>query len=61
MKLLVSAYVCRECRAEYRSGFTRCADCDVDLVQELHGRDLPKFGTQRAASIRSHFFSGNIG
>lgn len=26
---------CPECRAEYRSGFTRCADCDVDLVREL--------------------------
>ena len=26
---------CPECRAEYRPGFTRCADCDVDLVQEL--------------------------
>ena len=26
---------CPECRAEYRPGFTRCADCGVDLVQEL--------------------------
>jgi hypothetical protein len=26
---------CPECRAEYRPGFSRCADCDVDLVQEL--------------------------
>ena len=26
---------CPECRAEYRPGFTRCADCDLDLVQEL--------------------------
>lgn len=26
---------CPECRAEYREGFTRCADCDVDLVAEL--------------------------
>jgi hypothetical protein len=26
---------CPACRAEYRPGFTRCADCDVDLVQEL--------------------------
>src|ERR1700688_124213 len=23
---------CPECKAEYRAGFTRCADCDVDLV-----------------------------
>ena len=25
---------CPECGAEYREGFTRCADCDVDLVWE---------------------------
>ena len=24
--------ICPECKAEYRQGFTRCADCDVDLV-----------------------------
>ena len=26
---------CPQCKAEYRQGFTRCADCDVDLVWEL--------------------------
>lgn len=26
---------CPNCRAEYRPGFTRCADCEVDLVAEL--------------------------
>ena len=26
---------CPECKAEYRSRFTHCVDCDVDLVQEL--------------------------
>jgi len=26
---------CPECKAEYRVGFTRCADCDVDLVANL--------------------------
>src|SRR6202140_3512117 len=26
---------CPECKAEYRHGFTRCADCDVDLVADL--------------------------
>jgi len=26
---------CPDCKAEYRPGFTRCADCDVDLVYEL--------------------------
>ena len=26
---------CPECKAEYRPEFTRCPDCDVDLVEEL--------------------------
>lgn len=26
---------CPQCRAEYREGFTRCADCDVTLVRDL--------------------------
>jgi len=26
---------CPECKAEYRPGFRRCADCDVDLVTNL--------------------------
>lgn len=26
---------CPQCRAEYRKGFTKCSDCDVDLVHEL--------------------------
>jgi hypothetical protein len=25
---------CPQCKAEYRAGFTRCADCDVELVNE---------------------------
>ena len=27
---------CPQCRAEYRPGFSRCSDCDVDLVEELY-------------------------
>ncbi len=26
---------CPQCKAEYRSGFARCADCDAELVGEL--------------------------
>ena len=26
---------CPECGGEYREGFTRCADCEVDLVEAL--------------------------
>ena len=39
---------CPVCKAEYRQGFTRCADCDVELVHELpaaaivaHAADVP--------------------
>jgi hypothetical protein len=31
---------CPQCKAEYRPGFTRCADCDVDLVYELESNSL---------------------
>lgn len=30
---------CPNCRAEYRPGFVRCADCDVPLVAALAARD----------------------
>ena len=26
---------CPSCKSEYRTGFTRCSDCDVDLVESL--------------------------
>jgi hypothetical protein len=26
---------CPVCKAEYREGFTKCSDCDVDLVKQL--------------------------
>lgn len=25
--------ICPKCSSEYREGFTRCSDCDVDLVE----------------------------
>lgn len=31
---------CPQCKAEYRQGFTRCADCDADLVPELPKSDI---------------------
>jgi len=29
------AMFCPQCKAEYRAGFTKCSDCDVELVKEL--------------------------
>ncbi len=30
---------CPNCNTEYREGFTVCADCQVDLVEEIHADD----------------------
>jgi hypothetical protein len=35
---------CPQCKAEYRPGFTRCADCDVDLVWELPKEAMERRG-----------------
>jgi hypothetical protein len=32
--------ICPQCKAEYRPGFTRCADCDVELVNDPPGYAL---------------------
>jgi hypothetical protein len=34
---------CPNCRAEYKSGISRCADCDVDLVDELPPESEPEW------------------
>jgi hypothetical protein len=34
--------ICPSCESEYRDGFTRCADCDVDLVNVLPEPELPR-------------------
>jgi hypothetical protein len=31
---------CPNCKAEYRPGFTKCSDCDVDLVEHLSSDNL---------------------
>jgi len=35
--------ICPQCRAEYRPGFTKCADCDLDLVAAPPG-EAPALG-----------------
>jgi len=37
----MTGMICPQCKAEYRPGFTRCADCDVDLVWEPHYAQQP--------------------
>ena len=31
---------CPKCKSEYREGFYKCADCDVDLVEGQHEGDV---------------------
>lgn len=35
---------CPQCKAEYRPGFTRCADCDLELVWELPNTAMERGG-----------------
>jgi hypothetical protein len=37
--------ICPQCKAEYRPGFTHCADCDVDLVWESSPDALASYET----------------
>ncbi len=33
---------CPKCKTEYREGFSRCADCDIDLIPELPPEPEPE-------------------
>jgi hypothetical protein len=39
---------CPGCKAEYRQGFTRCADCEAELVDQLPDETPP---TARLESV----------
>jgi hypothetical protein len=41
---------CPRCRAEYRAGFHRCSDCDVELVDELP-EDPASVGRKRSSEF----------
>lgn len=34
---------CPQCKAEYREGFYRCSDCDIDLVDSLPPEPPPEY------------------
>ena len=64
---------CPECQAEYRPGFTRCSDCNVDLVEQLeiahempgqHDPDYVRVATVQGAieedQVRSFLEANNI-
>jgi hypothetical protein len=35
--------ICPQCKAEYRAGFTRCVDCEVELAQRLEAEESDPF------------------
>jgi hypothetical protein len=39
---IIRIMFCPVCKVEYRSGFSRCADCDVDLGEELPSKSSEK-------------------
>jgi hypothetical protein len=41
---------CPQCKAEYRQGFTRCADCDVDLVYALEASGVPETDARKLSA-----------
>ena len=50
--------ICPQCKAEYRPGFTRCADCDVDLVEELRPDSASSRDPDGAAWPPEEIFEG---
>ncbi|PYS44943.1 MAG: hypothetical protein DMG13_33080 [Acidobacteria bacterium] len=43
---------CPRCRAEYRAGFHRCSDCDIELVEQLPADAPPR--VHRRSSESAH-------
>lgn len=50
---------CPNCRAEYRAGFSRCAGCEVELVEELpplSAEDLEARENERPDLAKTPYF-----
>lgn len=51
---------CPVCKNEYVKGYTRCADCDVDLVESLEEAPKPIiFGEEGAVTQMAEFLKAN--
>jgi hypothetical protein len=48
--------ICPECKAEYRDGFTVCADCDVPLMAQLTAPPSVPPSDHEAEPDESNFF-----
>ncbi|MEO7794287.1 MAG: hypothetical protein ABIV06_05885 [Thermoanaerobaculia bacterium] len=53
--------ICPNCRAEYREGFTTCADCEIPLVQELGAAEAAPRDGAPDADVDAPGFTGGFG
>ncbi|MGV8057045.1 MAG: hypothetical protein AB2L12_03270 [Smithellaceae bacterium] len=51
---------CPKCKAEYREGFYKCADCCIDLVVELPSESAPEAVFDDPVEIYSTYQQGEI-
>jgi len=51
---------CPKCRAEYREGFSRCSDCEVDLVDELPPEEEEMVDEEPSDLVQLHVFAGDL-
>jgi hypothetical protein len=49
---------CPRCKAEYRVGFTRCSDCDVELVDHLEPERPREVKPDAQLVVIRTFFNG---
>jgi len=53
--------ICPNCHAEYRDGFTTCADCEIPLVADLAAAAAAESGGAEEAGEFSGGFGGGLG
>lgn len=52
--------ICPKCKAEYRKGFYKCADCDVNLLEELPSESTPELIFANPVEVYSTYQQGEI-
>ena len=51
---------CPQCKAEYRAGFTKCSDCDVELVKQLPADSLATAETDHPQLVVVRTFPSHV-
>ena len=51
---------CPQCKAEYRAGFTKCSDCDVELVNQLPAEPQPLSETDHPQLVVVRTYTSNV-